>query len=97
MTQLDKNTNKIENIANEYTSQLNTDLEYVLELEKKCGTDMMKRSALFEQAGKLRHYIHDLLRNPNKAYGPKFIKKKKKDLMLGRYAVMEISMILEKK
>ena len=33
MTQLDKNTNKIENIANEYTSQLNTDLEYVLELE----------------------------------------------------------------
>ena len=41
MTQLDKNTNKIENIANEYTSQLNTDLEYVLELEKKCGTDIV--------------------------------------------------------
>lgn len=49
MTQLDKNTNKMENNANKYISQLYTDLEYVLELEKKCGTDMMKRSALFEQ------------------------------------------------
>ena len=97
MTQLDKNTNKIENIANEYTSQLNTDLEYVLELEKKCGTDMSKRSALFEQAGKLCHYIHELQHNPDKADAPKFIEDMEKDLTLGSYAVREIGMILEKK
>ena len=37
MIQLVKNTNNIENTTNKHISQLNTDLEYVLELEKNSG------------------------------------------------------------